>query len=161
MIHKLKSHDKHIAAQIYSVFQASYQIEADLIADKLERAIDFPPLSRSIEDIENSSSLFYGFFDSSEEGENQCLAAVIEVTFCEGQLDIESLTVSPEHFRKGIAGQLIDFVLNAFEFSSAFVETAVVNEPAIRLYIKHGFIEYKRFTPAHGIEKIALTLKMI
>ena len=50
----------------------------------------------------------------------------------------------------------MEYVLNAFDFTQAIVETAVVNAPAIRLYQKHGFNEFKRFTPSHGIEKLAL-----
>jgi hypothetical protein len=46
-----------------------------------------------------------------------------------------------------------------FSFSKAIVETAVVNEPAINLYKKHGFVEFKRWTPAHGIEKLALSIE--
>ena len=40
------------------------------------------------------------------------------------------------------------------------VETAVVNTPAINLYKKHGFVEFKRWTPAHGIEKLAMSVEL-
>ena len=148
MIAQLTHSNSDIASHIYAVFQASYKIEAALIG------IDnFPPLSRTPQDIANSNTLFYGFY------EGDSLAGVIEITYQDNRLDIDSLTVAPLHFRKGIAGKLIDYVLNAFDFTKAIVETAVVNAPAIRLYKKHGFNEFKRFTPSHGIEKLALVIE--
>ena len=71
-------------------------------------------------------------------------------------LEIDSLTVDLNYFRKGIATKLINYTLEAFNFSEAVVETAVVNLPAINLYKRHGFVEFKRWTPSHGIEKLAL-----
>lgn len=145
MIKELAHASKTVAAQIYVVFQRSYQIEADLIGTS-----EFPPLLRSSDDIANAESTFYGFF------EQDSLAAVVEIT-CDGkQLSIESLTVDPGHFRKGIASKLIDYVLLHSDFSHAVVETAAVNQPAIALYEKHGFVVFKKWTPDHGIEKVAL-----
>ena len=145
MIAQLTHSNSDIASHIYAVFQASYKIEAALIGTK-----SFPPLSRTPQDIASSNTLFYGFY------EGDSLAGVIEITYQNNLLEIDSLTVAPEHFRKGIAGKLMKYVLNAFDFTKAIVETAVVNAPAIRLYQKHGFNEFKRFTPSHGIEKVTL-----
>jgi ribosomal protein S18 acetylase RimI-like enzyme len=83
---------------------------------------------------------------------------VVEFSIQDNQLDIESFTVDPAFFRKGIAGKLLSYVLSNVEFETATVETAVVNEPAINLYEKYGFVAFKRWTPAHGIKKIALSL---
>ncbi len=44
------------------------------------------------------------------------------------------------------------------DLSYARVETAVANTPAINLYKKHGFVEFKRWTPSHGIEKLAMSV---
>ena len=148
MIKKLDNSNNEVANQIFNVFQSSYKVEAQLIG-----TLHFPPLSRSAKNIESSNTLFYGFF------ENACLAAVIEIAMRDNQLEIDSLTVAPNYFRKGIADKLLNYVLSTFEFTKAIVETAVVNEPAIRLYKKHGFIECKRWTPSHGIEKVALSLE--
>lgn len=74
----------------------------------------------------------------------------------ETALEIESLTVSPLFFKQGIASLLIEFVLQTKAFEYAIVETAVVNQPAIKLYEKHGFRIFKQFSPEHGIEKVAL-----
>lgn len=148
MITKLENSNDTIANKIHAVFQRSYKVEAQLI-----NVIDFPPLSRSTKNIANSKTEFYGFID------NNSLAAIIEIEIVEKQLDIHSLTVDPKYFRKGIADKLINYVLNKFDINIAIVETAVVNKPAINLYEKHGFLEYRRWTPSHGIEKLAMSVK--
>jgi ribosomal protein S18 acetylase RimI-like enzyme len=147
MIKKLNNSTEEVAEQIFTVFQSSYKIEAQLIG-----TLDFPPLLRSVKDIENSKTQFYGFI------ENKCLAGVIEIALKGEHLEINSLTVDPNYFKKGIASKLINHVLEVFNFSVAIVETAVVNLPAINLYKKHGFVEFKRWTPSHGIEKLALSV---
>ena len=148
MITKLENSNEDIANQIYTIFQNSYKVEAQLID-----VLDFPPLLRSAKDIVNSKTDFYGFSD------NNCLAAIIEIVIEDKHLEINSLTVDPKYFRKGIAGKLISYILDAFEFTEAIVETAVVNKPAINLYKKHGFVEFKRWTPSHGIEKLAMSVQ--
>ncbi|WP_199609513.1 GNAT family N-acetyltransferase [Flocculibacter collagenilyticus] len=148
MIKKLAHYNQVVAQQIYTVFQRSYQVEAQLIG-----VSDFPPLSRSVDDIQSADTLFFGFF------EDNCLAAVIEIALEDKILEIDSLTVDPAHFRKGIANKLIKHVLSVTNYRQAKVETAVANMPAIVLYQKHGFVEYKRWTPSHGIEKVAMSLE--
>ena len=148
MIKKLNNSNEDVANKIFTLFQNSYKIEAELIG-----AVVFPPLLRSAKDIENSTTLFYGF------SENDCLAAIIEIVIEDKHLDINSLTVDPNYFKKGIASKLISYVLGITDFSQAIVETAVVNIPAINLYKKHGFVEFKKWTPSHGIEKIAMSVE--
>jgi ribosomal protein S18 acetylase RimI-like enzyme len=148
MITKLDNSNDEIANQIYTVFQNSYKIEAQLIGTQ-----DFPPLLRSAKDIESSKTQFYGFI------QNKSLAAVIEIVIEDKQLEINSLTVDPNYFRQGVANKLISYTLENIGFSRAVVETAVVNIPAINLYNKHGFVEFKRWTPSHGIEKVAMSIE--
>lgn len=153
MILQLSNTEPEVSQQIYQVFQSSYKIEADLIGVE-----NFPPLSRTAEHIQASTTEFYGFIVEGE------LAGVIEISLNEGSaeniakttLEIDSLTVSPLYFKQGIASRLIEFVLQNKAFEYAIVETAAVNQPAIKLYEKHGFKVFKQFTPAHGIEKVAL-----
>ena len=150
MIKKLDNSNIDIANEIFTVFQNSYKIEAQLIG-----VSDFPPLLRSVKNIENSKTQFYGFI------EDKCLAAVIEIVIKDTHLEINSLTVDPSHFRKGIANKLMSYVLERIDFSEAIVETAIVNIPAINLYKKHGFVEFKRWTPSHGIQKLAMSVKNV
>lgn len=150
MITTLDNSDVHVASQIFAVFQRAYKIEAQLIG-----TLNFPPLSRTVDHIKVSTTQFYGF------SEGKCLAAVIEIAIDNEHLAIDSLTVDPDYFRKGIANKLIHHVLDNIGFSVATVETAVVNTPAIALYKKHGFFEFKRWTPAHGIEKLAMSIESV
>ena len=145
MIALLEHNTTNIAADIYEIFQASYRIEAQLIGTS-----NFPPLQRTVSDIAQSLTMFYGAKVDS------ALAGVIEIEYNNKQLSINSLTVSPDFFRRGIAGQLMRHVLTTFEIEHAVVETASVNMPAIELYKKHGFVQFKCWTPSHGIEKAAL-----
>lgn len=148
MITRLEHSSEKIAEQIFTVFQNSYKIEAQLLG-----ALDFPPLSRSAKHIQTSTAQFYSYI------ENNHFAGVIEIAIKNERLDINSLTVDPKYFRKGIASKLINYVLEIRNISEAMVETAVANLPAINLYEKHGFVEFKRWTPSHGIEKLALSVK--
>lgn len=147
MINKLDNSNHQIASQIFEVFQSSYKVEADLIGTE-----NFPPLSRTAQQINDSATSFYGFI------EDENIAAVIEINVNSDQLEIDSLTVAPAYFKKGIASKLISHVLETYKYSQALVETAVLNTPAIRLYEKHGFVEYKRWVPSHGIEKLAMQI---
>lgn len=182
MIRKLDNSNSKIAHGIFQVFQRSYKVEAALIG-----VTDFPPLLRTARDIEQAQTQFYGFYEgickgdgaatsealyasSSEkicDGSEQSgqkgreLAAVVEMMYQQHVLKINSLTVSPDHFRKGIAGKLLAFLLDKFDFNQALVETAVVNIPAIELYKKYGFVEVKQYTPAHGIPKVVMKIERL
>ena len=153
MITKLEHSNEVVAEQIHTVFQNSYKVEAELIG-----VLDFPPLLRNISDIVNAKTAFYGF--SFIDSDKHCLAAVIEIQIDEKHLAIDSLTVEPNFFRKSIADKLINYALKSFDIDVAIVETAVVNKPAIKLYEKHGFMEFKRWTPSHGIEKLAMSVEV-
>lgn len=56
MITKLDNANDFVAKQIYITLQRSYKIEAELIG-----ALNFPPLSRTVTDIQNSPTLFMDF----------------------------------------------------------------------------------------------------
>ncbi|WP_448563413.1 GNAT family N-acetyltransferase [Thalassotalea ganghwensis] len=149
MIRRLVHSQLSCAMQIDEIFQRSYVIEAELIG-----VSDFPPLSRRAASIVQSPFEFYGYFEQNQ------LAAVIEVEHSGQRLEIHSLTVDPKHFRKGIAQKLICYVFSLIEQGTALVETATANIPAIELYQKHGFKEFKRWVPEHGIEKLAMSVEI-
>jgi ribosomal protein S18 acetylase RimI-like enzyme len=147
MIYKLENNDNSTARQIYTLFQNAYKVEAALIGVP---DVQFPPLQRTVEHINHAPTSFFGYFEGTS------LAGLIEVTYENTHLEIDSLIVNPDFFRRGIAGKLIDYVLSEYDFHSAQVETAQQNLPAINLYQKHGFCEFKKWVPAHGIPKVAL-----
>ncbi|MGD1892574.1 MAG: GNAT family N-acetyltransferase [Cyclobacteriaceae bacterium] len=143
MIKELHNNDLEIASQIYSVFQLSYAVEA-----KLLNANDFPPLRRSLESYLNSTNDFYGYFEKNE------LAGVIEVEITANYVDINSLVVKPQFFRRGIGRKLLEFIFNRFNSNLYIVETGVKNKPATELYKKLGFKEIKQWDTDFGIRKI-------
>ena len=146
MIVKLEHRNEKISQHIFTLFQSAYKVEADLIGVK-----NFPPLLRDSTNIQQSKTVFYGFYDK------ESLAAVIEIEILDKQLSIDSLTVGPQYFRKGIASKLINYVVQLKNFINVTVETAVANAPAIKLYQQHGFVEFKKWTPDHGIPKVAMS----
>lgn len=104
MIEKLQNNDIEVSKKIYSVFQSSYKIEAELL-----NAIDFPPLKRPLENYVNSDTTFFGYLKDKE------LAGVIEISHNKNFTHINSLVVSPSFFRQGVARKLMEFVLNTFD----------------------------------------------
>lgn len=142
---KLNHTHPNIAKQLWTVFQQSYQVEADLIGAK-----EFPPLKRMVSDLQSSSTEFYGYL------KNELLAGVIELNHIKDQLEICSLVVSPDFFRQGIASQLMYFAMKTFNHELCVVETAVANVPAIKLYERLGFKRSKCWITPSQIEKLKL-----
>lgn len=145
MIQKINHQNASIAKGIYHVFQDSYAVEA-----KILKAVDFPPLKRSIDNFINSQTLFFGF------NKDHNLSAVIELDIKKTVIHIQSLVVDPNYFRQGIAGKLINHVFDNFKAKLYTVETGADNVPAIKLYEKFGFVEKNQYDTDHGIRKIRL-----
>jgi len=143
MIKKLENKDYKISTQIRSVFQESYAIEAELL-----NATDFPPLKRSLENYITCDNEFFGFLKNHE------LAGVVEIEHKISSTHIQSLGVNPNFFRQGIAGKLVEFVVNSFSSKIITVETGVKNKPATELYKKYNFKEVKQWNTDHGVRKI-------
>ena len=143
MIERLDNKNIFVAEKIRTVFQLSYAIEA-----KLLRAIDFPPLKRTISQFLNSNSEFYAYYL------NQNIAGLIEIKNNQDLTHIQSLVVYPKYFRKGIGRKLVQFVLGTYKSIIFTVETGVDNYPAIKLYISLGFEEQNQWDTNHGIRKV-------
>ncbi|PHN02550.1 GNAT family N-acetyltransferase [Flavilitoribacter nigricans] len=143
MIEKLQNSQLEMAHQIRAVFQLSYAVEAELLG-----ATDFPPLRRPLESYLKSDNLFFGYF------ENDDLAGIIEVESTDQHIDINSLVVSPQFFRRGIARKLLEFIFNRFDAPLFIVETGASNQPATELYKKLGFEEIKQWDTDFGIRKV-------
>lgn len=143
MIERLQNKDMEVSEKIRSVFQLSYKIEAELL-----NATDFPPLKRPLENYVNSETEFFGYFKENE------LAGVIEITHNDNHTHINSLVVSPDFFRQGIARKLMEFVFKTFDSKLFVVETGLENGPATKLYKKFDFKEVKQWDTDHGVRKI-------
>ena len=148
MIRKLSNSSFSTSKTIYEVFQASYAVEA-----KLLNVRDFPPLRRTAEDIRNSGSEFYGFYEGKE------LAGVVEIGSNTDLTEIQGLVVHPRFFRQGIAKKLVLFVLQSFQSKKYIVETAVENTPACDLYLKLDFKKSKRWNTPDGYHIIRFERK--
>jgi len=149
MITKLNHEKENISKDIHGVFQASYKIEAKLLQVKFQ---DFPPLKRTVNSFQESTTNFYGFFKASE------LAAIIEIDKINNTTDICSLVVHPLYFRQGIAKKLLDFAVKLHNSELVIVETGFANKPAIALYEKFGFVLQEKYMTSIGVEKVKFSL---
>ena len=147
MIIKINNKRNKIVKEIRDIFQASYAIEAEML-----KAIDFPPLKRTISQFLNSNSEFYAYYL------NQNIAGVIEIENNQDLTHIQSLVVYPKYFRRGIARKLISFILSKFDSKIFTVETGLENIPAIQLYKSFDFEEKKQWDTDHGVCKISFEL---
>jgi len=143
MIKKINARERDFAEKIYTLFQASYLVEAMLL-----EVDDFPPLKRTVHDIMNSDTEFYAFWKADE------VLALVEIKQELDCTDILSLVVHPDYFRKNLGSQLVSFVLNSIDSAMCTVETALKNIPAIRLYEKLGFEETEQWDLELGIRKV-------
>jgi len=151
MIERLDNKSLSISGKLYSLWQESYLVEAEIL-----KAVKFPPLQRKCQGFIDSNSEFYGAIENDE------IISAIEIVGLEEGRHIQSLVVHPNHFKKGLASKLIKYALIKYEFESVFtVETGLDNIPAISLYLKHGFVEQTQFDTDHGVRKIRLILTRI
>ncbi len=150
MIKLIKHTNIDTAKEIYRIFQVSYPYESKLLGIP---TISFPPLMRTSTDIQESTTLFYGYY------EGESLAAVMELDANEKYTLIRSLIVDPVFFRRGIGSILVQYAIHyAPNVSKILVETGNANKPAKTLYLKNGFIEEKVWVTDIGIEKVGYIL---
>jgi ribosomal protein S18 acetylase RimI-like enzyme len=126
LIKKLNIDKREVAAEILEVQIAAYSVEAEIIG-----YFDLPPLQNTVEMLQKSGETFYGYFAGDR------LGGVISFKAENGVIDIHRLFVHPDHFKKGIAQCLMDFVTDGV--SELTVSTASKNTPAINFYKKNGF----------------------
>jgi ribosomal protein S18 acetylase RimI-like enzyme len=124
----------NVAIKIHAVQMAAYAQEAVLLEVKY-----FPPLERTVKDIQNSTEIFLGVMADQELA--GCIAYEIQP---QGWL-ISSLVVSPQYQRLGIARTLVGAVLKLGQDKTIEVATGAKNTPALTLYRDFGFLEYNRF----------------
>ena len=143
MIIKINNKENKIAEEIRAIFQASYAVEA-----KMLKAIDFPPLQRTVSQFLKSDSEFYAYYLTKN------IAGVIEIENDEDLTHIQSLVVYPKYFRNGIGRKLVQFILDNYKAKTFTVETGIDNHPAIKLYKSVGFQEQEQWDTNHGVRKV-------
>lgn len=142
MIKELDISQIRIATEILAIQRLSYKIEAERIG-----FWELPPLKETALDLQQSEELFYGYFVGTE------LGGVISVQIEAGVLDICRLFVHPDHFRKGIGKQLLNYAQADLRgFTAVSVSTATDNIPAIELYQKNGFSKLKQVQTKEGLQ---------
>jgi GNAT superfamily N-acetyltransferase len=130
-IRKLEINDAVTANQVLALQKQSYRVEAELIGtDKI------PPLMESLDELMACGETFFGFYEKGE------IVAALSYKRDNEVIDIHRIMVHPNHFRKGLARQLL---ISLVEFEKGarklLVSTGSVNKPAVSLYEKLGFIK--------------------
>jgi len=129
VICKIDLQDGAVVQQIYELQQASYLVESQLIDYP-----DLPPLLETVETLQHTGEQFLIF------KEDERILGALSYVRADDILEICRLIVSPNHFRRGIAGKL----LRAAEevevgIKRIIVSTAENNLPAVTLYQKNGY----------------------
>jgi GNAT superfamily N-acetyltransferase len=144
MINRLFLDDVDMVDQIWRLQHMAYRLEAERIGFR-----DIPPLMDTHETIRKCKEDFYGCLN--EDGE--LIGAVATEQEAPDTITISRMMVHPDHFRKGIAGSLIQHVLDLHPDVPLFiVSTGTKNTPAVALYTKYGFIPFDRYEVAPGVE---------
>jgi len=139
--------DPHIAARIYELQQAAYAVERDVIG-----VAEFFPLTVTAEQIAREPDTFLGWWDGDR------LVGVASFTATAEEIDVGRMVVHPAHFRRGIASALLRAVAErAAPGQRITVSTAEKNEPAVRLYQRHGFGIIRRTVLPDGLALVRLT----
>lgn len=143
---KLDLQDEIILSELWSLQHKAYRLEAEMIGFH-----EIPPLLETRDMLSRSQEEFYGRFD----GSGDLMGAVAVMEESPGKLTVTRMMVSPEYFRQGVAGSLLEFIFAHYPGMEQFiVSTGKLNVPAVTLYTKHGFI------PA-GLEEVAPGVELI
>lgn len=141
MIKRLNILDDKTAEQIVELQKKSYVIEAQLIG-----FYGIPPLKDTVEDVKRCDEIFYGYYA------DDVPAGLVSYKVEEGVLDICRVAVHPEYFRRGIARQMVEFILDDNKgIRKIIVSTGLKNQPAVSLYLKLGFEKVREVEVAKGV----------
>ena len=144
-IQPLDPRDRTVAEGIHRVQIAAYEQEAKLLGVR-----HFPPLERTVEDVQAVSQRFFGAVaDGSIVG-----VVSLESNEGPGSFNIASLVVSPQRQREGIGRLLLAAALEECGNAETTVSTGAKNIPALLLYAELGFVECGRYVV--GSEQLEL-----
>ncbi|MBW4507575.1 MAG: GNAT family N-acetyltransferase [Scytonematopsis contorta HA4267-MV1] len=137
-----------VAESIHAIQMAAYAQEAKLLGAKL-----FPPLQRTIKDVQKSTENFFVAID-----EDAIVGAISTQPDEEpNALKIASLVVSPSYQRWGIGKQLLAVVVASYSNKLIAVTTGVKNAPALALYAQFDFVAYRKwFVEPEQLEMVKL-----
>lgn len=129
-----------LTEELLALQKSAYAIEAKLVGFP-----NLPPLHETVEELQTSGEIFYGYFVDGE------LAGAISYKIEGKTLDIHRMMVHPNFFRRGIARQLLELVLALPEIERAIVMTGAANQPAKKLYETFGFVEITQEMVVEGL----------
>ncbi|MBD8114864.1 GNAT family N-acetyltransferase [Priestia megaterium] len=130
MIKRLDIKNRKIATEILSIQIPSYLVEAKIIG-----YYDLPPLKDTIDSLQQCQETFFAYYSQEE------VCGIISFKLDGTEIDLHRLIVHPEHFRKGIAQKLLDFVETIEGVKSMRTTTGAKNTPAVNFYLKNGFFK--------------------
>lgn len=150
--------DRGVAARLHAVQQAAYEQEAALLGFRDAR--DFPPMRRTIHDVQGCRERFVAAFDDDDDIERGTIVGAASVeppviaswsgepldVLVPGAVHIASLAVPPRHQRRGAGRALIASIIHAHGAGPITVSTEIRNIPALRLYDLLGFKELRQRT---------------
>ncbi|RFU64476.1 GNAT family N-acetyltransferase [Peribacillus saganii] len=151
MLVKLNNANRETAIEILRIQIPAYKAEAAIIGFD-----GIPQLTDTVETIMDCPETFIGYNLKEE------LAGCISFTETEQEIDICRLVVHPDHYRKGIARQLVNYIVTELSKDrSIIVSTGALNTPAKNLYKNFGFIEVRDAEVGPGIFITLLEKKQI
>ncbi|MDZ5473514.1 GNAT family N-acetyltransferase [Bacillus sp. 31A1R] len=140
MVKQIDIKNIETAKKVLQMQRDSYMVEAEWIG-----STDIPPLKESLEELLSCGEQFIGYF----EGED--LAGALAFKTNSTEVDIHRVMVHPNHFRKGIAKKLIQYIENLHHDKDMIVSTGAKNTPAIQLYLGLGFTKVGEIEVGNGI----------
>lgn len=143
LIRKIDISDRKNAKEILNIQIPSYNVEAKLIG-----FYDLPPLKDTVDKLQQCEETFFGYYLKGE------LCGAISIKVENDEIDVHRLIVHPNHFRKGIAQRLLDFIESMDGIKTIKVATGHKNTPAISFYKKN---EFQRVKEVEVNEKLSLT----
>lgn len=132
MIKEINIKKYDVAKNVLDIQIPSYMVEAKIID-----YYDIPPLKDTVETLQKSNELFYGYYLKEE------LCGVISIKINATELTIHRLIVHPNHFKKGIASSLLNSIESIESINTLNVSTGSKNIPAIKFYEKSGFSKFE------------------
>jgi ribosomal protein S18 acetylase RimI-like enzyme len=126
-----------VAQQLHAVQMIAYAQEARLLG-----AVYFPPLERTVEEVQASAE---EYFAALLDGKLVGAASVRPDPEGMGT-NIASLVVAPQFQRRGVGTALLGRVLTAHGNNELTVQTGAKNLPALALYARFGFVELRRWS---------------
>ncbi|MFF3099807.1 GNAT family N-acetyltransferase [Viridibacillus arvi] len=123
--------NSRIAEDVLNIQIPSYKVEAEIIG-----FYEIPPLKDTVYTLQHCGETFFGYYENEE------LCGVISIKV-DDDVDIHRLIVHPNHFRKGIAQLLLNFIETKFQIETIKVATGSKNIPAVSFYKKNGFRNIK------------------